>query len=494
MLRLAARRASTIRPLGVPARQVFGWAKKEQPAPAPRARPAPILTPDNLFHPLSKSPIISLQARAAAVSEHAPCPVCLDHHEQRRPVQFDCPDCGWPTHCTEFHWKRDTEHATYCARLREVNEDEHDIRSGRKLREFELPGQQSYEEAVSFANWDVFWYTRSFNSIDSERSRRHASKLLTYPITVASLLHENSGINLRNQRLTPEGLRSMTALRYSLHSESPTGDDDPSSKPPIRIFLLGARAESSLPPHVWEQLTHLFPNTQFHIYMIGPQVSLPAASIPPPPPPKPKTKTPPSASNPSSNTTTTSDPPKPILFQPPTPPQLSPTGPTKTRDSAPEWGVPSATSSVSPSLTITSLRAPYSAVHGHFTNTFDPYTDVFFAFCPGFGFPSPTSPSYLQINAPGGWGDTVPLVLATKCALFVTGFSPTDVERDVKSLENVEGVAGEFDWIVTPGENPFGSEKWEVADFDPRVMVKTNWGVWGIRGKRREVDYVPESE
>jgi splicing suppressor protein 51 len=76
--------------------------------------------------------------------------------------------------------------------------------------------------------------------------------------------------------------------------------------------------------------------------------------------------------------------------------------------------------------------------------------------------------------------------------LFVTGFSPTDVERDVRSLEGVEGVAGEFDWVVTPGENPFGSEKWEVADFDPRVMVKTNWGVWGIRGKRREVDYVNE--
>ncbi|KAG8722935.1 translational activator for mitochondrial COX1 [Ceratobasidium sp. 394] len=486
MLRLAARRVvprAPRPPPQLPARQLLGWAKKEQ---TPRARPAPILAPENLFHPLSKSPLPALQARAAAVSEHAPCPVCLDHHEQRRPVQFDCPDCGWPTHCTKLHWDQDTEHATYCARLRQVNEDEHDIRSGRKLREFELPGQQSYEEAVSFANWDVFWYTRSFNSIDSERSRRHASKLLTYPITVASLLHENSGINLRNQRLTPEGLRSMTALRYSLHSESPTGDDDPSSKPPMRIFLLGARAESSLPPHVWEQLTHLFPNTQFHLFMIGPQVSLPAASIPPPPPPKPKSSTP---SSPTSEPT-----PTPILFQPPTPPQLTPTGPTKIRDSAPEWGVPSTTSSVSPSLTITSLRAPYSAVHAHFADTFDPYTDVFFAFCPGFGFPSPTSSSHLQINAPGEWGDTVPLILSTKCALFVTGFSPVDVERDVKSLENVDGVAGEFDWIVTPGENPFGSEKWEVADFDPRVMVKTNWGVWGIRGKRRDVDYAAEGE
>ncbi|KAB5596529.1 Mss51-mRNA processing-like protein [Ceratobasidium theobromae] len=469
-------------PRRVIGRQLFNWARHQLNQPPKTTRP--ILSQDNLFHPLSQSPIPSLQARAKAVTELAPCPVCLDHHEQRRPVTYECPDCGWPTHCSEFHWKEDTDHTQYCTRLREVNEDEHDIRSGRKMREFELPGQQSYEEAVSFANWDVFWYTRSFNSIDSDRSRRHASKLLTYPVTIASLLHENSGINLRNQRLTPEGLRSMTALRYTLHSESPTGDDDPSSKPPMRIFVIGARAESSLPPHVWEQLTHLFPNTQFHIYMIGPQVSLPAVAIPPPPPKPDPTSTLPSAD---------SDSQQPILFQPPILPQITPVGPTKIRDSAIDYGVPSSTSSVSAQLTITSLRTPYADVHPQFEGTFDPYTDVFFAFCPGFGFPSPTSPSELQISAPGEWGRTVPLILQTKCALFVTGFSPTDVERDVRSLDGVEGVAGEFDWIVTPGENPFGSEKWEVADFDPRVMVKTNWGVWGIRGKRRDVDYANEA-
>lgn len=80
------------------------------------------------------------------------------------------------------------------------------------------------------------------------------------------------------------------------------------------------------------------------------------------------------------------------------------------------------------------------------------------------------------------------MILGTKCTLFVTGFSPADMERDVKSLDEAEGVRNEFDWVLTPGVNPFGSEKWEVADFDPRVMVKVNWGVWGIRGKRREVD------
>jgi len=79
------------------------------------------------------------------------------------------------------------------------------------------------------------------------------------------------------------------------------------------------------------------------------------------------------------------------------------------------------------------------------------------------------------------------MILDTKCPLFVTGFSPTDVERDVRSLDGVDGVSGEFDWVLTPGVNPFGSEKWDIAEFDPRVMVKTNWGVWGIKGKRRDI-------
>ena len=139
------------------------------------------------------------------------------------------------------------------------------------------------------------------------------------------------------------------------------------------------------------------------------------------------------------------------------------------------------------------MQCNYHEVHAQFQNTFDPYTDLFFMFSPGFGFPSPTSVSdvtgepLLQIESPSEWGPVLPLLLATKCPIFVTGFSPTDVERDVKSMSLARGVAGEFDWVITPGENAFGSEKWEVADFDPRVMVKTNWGVWGIRGKRRDI-------
>jgi splicing suppressor protein 51 len=153
-----------------------------------------------------------------------------------------------------------------------------------------------------------------------------------------------------------------------------------------------------------------------------------------------------------------------------------------TRNEIQQFGVPSYISPINDQLQIAALRSPYEDIHAKF-GPFDPYTDVFFAFQPGFGFPSQHIQGIPQIASPSEWGSVIPLILETKCALFVTGFSAEDVERDVRSLEGVPGVAGEFDWILTPGENPFKSERWEVAEFDPRLMVRTNWGIWGIRGE-----------
>lgn len=116
--------------------------------------PGLLLTQDNLFHPFSRSPIPAIVERGKTVRELAPCPVCSTHHshtiattsetvqtvEPPKSIAFECPDCGWPTHCSEEHWKADEEHKEYCARLREVNEDEHDLRSGRTFPEFGLPG------------------------------------------------------------------------------------------------------------------------------------------------------------------------------------------------------------------------------------------------------------------------------------------------------------------------------------------------------------------
>ena len=261
-------------------------------------------------------------------------------------------------------------------------------------------------------------------------------------------------------------------------------------KPQVRIFILGARAESSLPPHVWEQLTMLFPSTHFHLFFVGPQVSLPKPPGAQAKPEATKNNGPPKESAAEKAKEDEKPTYLPNVYQPPTPNPIERL--RHTRSSLERYGVPSYTVPYTPQLTITGMQANYADVHAQFQHTLDPYSDVFFFFSPGFGFPSPDSfaengEPLLQIASPTEWGHVLPMLLASKCPIFVTGFSPTDVERDVRSLSVAPEVAGEFEWVITPGPNAFGSEKWEVADFDPRVMVKTNWGIWGIRGKSRDV-------
>jgi splicing suppressor protein 51 len=47
--------------------------------------------------------------------------------------------------------------------------------------------------------------------ISSERSLRHLTNVLSYPYTIAGVLHENSPYSLKN-RLTIEGLTSMAGI------------------------------------------------------------------------------------------------------------------------------------------------------------------------------------------------------------------------------------------------------------------------------------------
>jgi hypothetical protein len=125
-------------------RPLMSFLRRVKETVAQRPDPVPTLLQDNLFHPFSKSPFPAIKARGEAISKLAPCPVCAaessDVHASPKAVKFECPDCGWPTHCLEEHWASDEEHKKYCSRLREVNEDEHDIRSGRRIWEFEFPG------------------------------------------------------------------------------------------------------------------------------------------------------------------------------------------------------------------------------------------------------------------------------------------------------------------------------------------------------------------
>ncbi|KAF4604130.1 translational activator for mitochondrial COX1 [Pleurotus pulmonarius] len=145
------------------ARPIFSFfrrSKKNDGATGKASEPVPVLTEDNLFHPFSKSPFPPVRARGEAIQSLAPCPVCSSHdhahphaHIEAQPktATFECPDCGWPTHCSEEHWAEDDEHhEKYCTRLREANEDEHDLRSGRRFREFELPGEPVALELMDY--------------------------------------------------------------------------------------------------------------------------------------------------------------------------------------------------------------------------------------------------------------------------------------------------------------------------------------------------------
>ncbi|KDN52744.1 hypothetical protein K437DRAFT_253945 [Tilletiaria anomala UBC 951] len=519
-------------------RSLFGlsFGKKSSAAEQETAFPRrqPILSQDDLFHPLSKSPIPAMQARGERVRALAPCPVSMARDGVRRPVRFECPDCGWPTHYSEKEWREDPEHGKYVTRLREANEDEHDLRSGREMHEFKLPGPQGFEEVINMSNWDVFFYTRNFTSIETERSRRHVSKLLTFPCTVSGVIHENSPYTKRSSRLTHEGLRSMIALRQTLH---PQVGEKPSLDV-VRIFVVGARAEATLPPAVWDQLTYCFPGVPLHVFLIGPEAVIPVDPLHPAGP-------------------AVSEKDKIDMNAVTGGPQHVSAHKNRLRKA--NWGVPSRSLVVSEGLTLTTLQCNYEQVHAQL-EPFDPYTDVFFAFSPGFGFPSqvavdemaqarleeeqdakrtkearetyyagaagnqhlrsvepdaapaggdvpareppPAVPRYTTdpltslttapiVQAQREWALAIQQILSTKCALISTGFSPADVERDVLAFESVEGVRGEFEWLITPGENVFASQQWAVADFDPRVAVKANWGLWAVRGKAYPVMYQP---
>lgn len=224
----------------------FGQTVKNEPPVFQSTRPSeteerPLLKPNNLFHPLSNSPSPDMRRRAAFIKQNAFCPH-PDHRQTRLPtnpadpearksataslppkhVSFECPDCGIPVSCSEEHWADDYEsHLEICDTLREVNEDDHDLRSGRFFPEFEYPGPQIEEALVNLTSWDTYLYSREFEAINDERSLRQATRLLTYPATIGSVLHELSPYSIRNGgRLTVEGLKSLSGMSLQCFGDS----------------------------------------------------------------------------------------------------------------------------------------------------------------------------------------------------------------------------------------------------------------------------------
>ncbi|KAI0902266.1 zinc-finger of mitochondrial splicing suppressor 51-domain-containing protein [Annulohypoxylon nitens] len=401
-----------------------------------QSRP-PILRPDDLFHSFTNSPIPEIRRRAAFIRQHGRCP-----HPDHSPtasgapahVDFECPDCGIPVYCSDQHWAEDYEaHLQICDTLRQINEDDHDLRSGRFFPEFEYAGPQMEEAAINMTNWDTFLYTRQFEAINDDRNMRQVTRLLTYPVTIGSIIHELSPYNIRKGgRLTPEGLKSLSALRYTLHPPMSGGGEDVKGlrpeAPPVRIFILGARAESSLPRNVWVQLAHLFPRGKFHIIFIGPE----------------------SMAN------------RDDEF--PLPPR-TPSNPFGAIVEDRVW----------PTMKISTIVDYYHTIHktGQFY-PYDPYFDCFVMFHPGLGHPASSHE----------WAETVPLLLETKAPIIVTGYTQYDMDRDIEWVRKT--CSGEFDLLMEPGENTFRSLRWDLNDLDPQDISCGNWGVWAFRGKRYE--------
>jgi splicing suppressor protein 51 len=236
-------------------------------------------------------------------------------------------------------------------------------------------------------------------------------------------------------------LTSHLALRYTLHP--PRSGADITIKglrpnpPPVRLFILGARAESSLPREVWLQLSHLFPRVSFHLIFIGPEsMSGRDAEFPLPP------RTP---SNPFG-----------AIVE----------------------------DRLGGQMKISTYVEYFHTLHEaqHF-GPFDPYFDAVVCFHPGLGHPASSHE----------WKETLPKLLDMKVPIICTGYTQFDMERDIEWVK--KEARGEMDLLIEPGENRFRSLRWDLNDLDPGDVSCGNYGVWGFRGKRYEADnYSAKSE
>ena len=221
------------------------------------------------------------------------------------------------------------------------------------------------------------------------------------------------------------------ALRYTLHPPPPGAGHKlhqlRQKPPPVRIFVLGARAESSLPREVWLQITYLFRLCPIHIIFIGPESMVNRESEFPLP------------------------------------------------DRTPENPFAAVIEDQMHNFKLNTYMEYYHTMHqtGYFS-PFDPYFDCFVLFHPGLGHPASSHE----------WEDTIPMLLETKVPIICTGYTQWDMDRDKRWVE--EKVGGEMDLLLEPGENVFRSLRWDLNDNDPADVSCGNWGVWAFRGKRYE--------
>lgn len=368
-----------------------------------------------------ESPYEDIRTRAAYIRTKAKCPVT------KKLVNFVCPKSGIPTHHDEEAWKNDNEYQSkkIYELLRKVNLYEHDLRSGRKFDEFIFPGPSEHDFTTSMSSWDAFFYTRDFNPMNTEFNLAAATKVLTYPVTIASLLHKFTPYGLEPKGpLTIEGLRSLSALKYTLYSQNNKKDSEVTFKDrAMRIFIVGAKMEAMLPGYVWKQLGYLFPETKFEIHFIGPHSHFDV-----------DTKS----------------------FTPTDRPH----------------GRPLVTRYDEQITLHHHTKYFYEVYDMGDLFPFDPYLDVFFLFHPGFKTAD-------EIH----WKKSLKGLLESKCAVFVTGYHEKDAARELDWLKNNE-LYDETDILMNQSKNIFGSTKLDLVDSNPTETFQANNEIFAFRGKR----------
>lgn len=369
-----------------------------------------------------ESPYEDLRTRAAFIRTKALCPVTS------KPVNFVCPHSGIPTHHDKEAWENDKEYheKKKYELLKKVNLYEHDLRSGRTFDEFVFPGAQENDFTVSFSNWDQFFYTRDFNPMNTDYNLAAATKVLTYPLTIASTIHKVSPYTITPKGpLTLEGLKSIAALRYSLYPpyQKERGGDSSFRERPIRIFIVGAKMESMLPGYVWKQFGYLFPDTNFEFHFIGPECYFDRSSQT-------------FHANPESNG-------RPIVER------------------------------YDEQITLHYHTLYFDELYNYGDLfPFDPYLDVFYLFHPGF-----------QTDDKAHWDKALKGLLDSKCAVFVSAYHGLDVQRELSWLYS-HPLWEEMDILMNPGDNLFGSTKIDLVDSNPTETFQVNNKIFAFRGKR----------
>lgn len=315
----------------------------------------------NRFVKMDESPIAEIRQRANFIKSRADCPVT------HKKIEFTCPKSGVPTHHNEAAWKADKQYwaTKRWELLKKANMYEEDLRSGREFPELDFPGPIMDDQVANLMNWDTFFYTRDFPSMDTEFQLAIATKMLTYPMTIAACLDEFSPYSLKPRGpLTLEGLKSVAALRYTLFPEERKSTWDDRA---MRFFILGARMESQLPWHAWQQMMYLFPQAKIELVFIGPESYYERR---------------------------------------------------KHQYLALERPI---TERVDHKLSLT-----YHTSYFHTLNDagdfypYDPYLDSFFLFHPGLGAP----------ESMDMWAKSIPGMLESKCPIYVTGFHEKDSMQD----------------------------------------------------------------